>query len=104
MAQAGQWDILYQYTESLSEDQKRLPRIRLYRAMAAEKLEKLDEASALLNENNGLEIPDIQEGEVSITELWLKIEEKKAARDGVPFDRATAKPPKKFDFRMNVSD
>ena len=24
--------------------------------------------------------------------------------DGLSFDRATAKPPKKFDFRMNVSD
>jgi len=103
MAGAGQWDVLYQYTGTLTEEQKRLPRIRLYRAMAAEKLGKLDEASALLNENDGLEIPDIQEGEVSITDLWFSIEEKKAARDGVPFDRSTAKPPKKFDFRMNVS-
>ena len=76
---------------------------------AAEKLNMLDTAEELLNGNGGtgnhaLEIPDIQEGEISITNLWFDIEEKKAKRDGVPFDRNTARPPKKFDFRMFVAD
>ena len=63
-----------------------------------------DPQQTLLDEDDGLEIPDIKEGEISITELWFSIAEKKAARDGLPFDKATAKPPKKFDFRMNVAD
>ena len=104
LACAGLWDVLYDFTNGLTEEQRKLPRIRLYRALAAEKRGDLDTASEMLNADGGLEVPDIQEGEVSITELWFSIEEKKAVRDGVPFDRAAAKPPKKFDFRMNVSD
>lgn len=104
LSRSGLWDILFDFTGGLSERQKKLPRIRLYRALAAEKRDDLDTAWEMLHADGGLEIPDIQEGEVSITELWFSIEEKRAARDGVPFDRATAKPPKKFDFRMNVND
>ena len=98
------WQVLYEFTTGLSEEQQLLPRIRFYRALAAEKLNLLDVAESLLYSDGGLEIPDIQEGEVSITNLWFDLEEKKAKRDSVPFDRASAKPPKMFDFRMNVAD
>ena len=101
---AGMWDALTDFTASLPAEMFRLPRIRLYRAIALERSGALDEAEAILTEDGGLEIPDIQEGEISVTELWFSIAEKKAARDGVPFDRKTAKPPKKFDFRMFVAD
>ena len=98
------WDTLAVFTDSLTLRQKQLPRIRLYLAVCAEKRGQLELAEQILTENDGLEVPDIQEGEISITQLWFDIMEKKAARDGVPFDRSTAKPPKKFDFRMNVSE
>jgi len=104
MAQAQLWDVLRDYVSSLSDDQRKLPRIRLYSIMAAVNTGNIDEADELLNADGGLEIPDIMEGEISITDVWYSIEEKKAARDGRPFDRKTAKPPKKFDFRMNVSE
>ncbi len=104
LAGAGMWKVLYDFTGSLSAHQRELHRIRFYRALAAEKLDLLDEASEILYRDGGLEIPDIQEGEVSITNLWFDLEEKKAKRDGKPFDRNTAVPPMVFDFRMNVSD
>ncbi len=104
LANAGLWDVLADYVDGLSDAQKKLPRVRLYLAISAEGRGDLDLAEAILEEDGGLEVPDIKEGEISITELWFSIAEKKAARDGLPFDRATAKPPKKFDFRMNVSD
>ncbi|MBR6790165.1 MAG: DUF5107 domain-containing protein [Oscillospiraceae bacterium] len=104
LAKAELWDLLADYTDGLSDALKELPRIKLYRAISADGRGDIDLARALLEENGGLEIPDIQEGEVSITDLWFSLAEKKAARDGVPFDRSTAKPPQKFDFRMNVSD
>ena len=97
---AGLWDTLINFTASLSEEMKRLPRIRLYRAIALEHFGQLDEAEELLVGDGGLEVPDTQEGEVSVTELWFSIAEKKAKRDGLPFDRSKVKPPKKFDFRM----
>ena len=101
--------MLYNFTEGLNDEQRALPRIRFYRALAAEKLNLLDVAEEILYADSGtgnhaLEIPDIQEGEISITNLWFDLEEKKAKRDGVPFDRNTARPPKVFDFRMFVSD
>jgi len=104
LAAAGLWDVLADYVDGLPDAQKKLPRVRLYLAVSAEGRGDLDLAEAILEEDGGLEIPDIKEGEISITELWFSIAEKKAARDGLPFDRATAKPPKKFDFRMNVAD
>ena len=100
---AGLWDMLAAFTDALMPHQKQLPRIRLYLAVCAQKRGQLELAEQILTENGGLEFPDIQEGEVSITELWFDIAQKKAERDGVPFDRSTARPPKKFDFRMNVS-
>jgi hypothetical protein len=104
LANAGMWQVLRDFTEGLSDPQKALPRIRFYRALAAQKLGRTDEAEALLYADGGLEIPDIQEGETSITGLWFDIAEQKAKRDGIPFDRASAKPPMMFDFRMNVTD
>lgn len=104
LCRAKLWEMLANFTDHVTEEQKRLPRIRLYRAISAEKRGDIDLAEQIINEDGGLEVPDIQEGEVSITELWFSIAEKKAARAGIPFDRQTAKPPKKFDFRMNVSD
>ncbi|MBO5649461.1 MAG: DUF5107 domain-containing protein [Clostridia bacterium] len=104
LANAGMWDVLSEFTESRTERQKALPRIRYYRALAAERLNQLALAETLLYADGGLQIPDIQEGEVSITNLWFDLEEKKAKRDGRPFDREKAKPPKFFDFRMFVVD
>ena len=63
---------------------------------------RLDEASALLYADGGLVVPDIREGEKSLTALWFDLEEAKAKKNGLPFDRTTAKPPVMFDFRMDA--
>ena len=41
-----------------------------------------EEAEALLYRDGGLEIPDIREGEISITKLWFELENKKERRRG----------------------
>ena len=92
------------FIEELSDEMKQIPRIRLARAISAVSCGNVVLAEQLLNENGGLEIPDIQEGELSITELWFQIEEKKAELEGRVFDRTAVRPPMKFDFRMNVAD
>lgn len=101
---AGMYDELTKYVSTMSDELKKVPRIRLYCAITAERTGDIDLADEMLNTDGGLEIPDIQEGEVSITDLWFSIEEKKAERDGREFDRTKVRPPKKFDFRMNVSE
>ncbi len=101
---AGMWDVLLSFCAQLSAAQQTMPRIRLYWAVAAVKTGALELAESLLYADGGLEVPDMQEGEISVTELWYALEEQKAARDGVTFDRNTAKPPKIFDFRMFVAE
>ena len=53
-----------------------------------------------INENGGIVLPDIREGETIITEMWFLIEELKAKRDGRVFDRETASVPPIFDYRQ----
>lgn len=76
------------------------PRIRFYYIRALLRVGKAERAMQLLTEGGGLEIPDIREGEVSVTELWLDISEVLAAKKGEKFDRGCAEVPKNLDFRM----
>ena len=78
------------------------PRVKLFTGFACVRTGNLARAEAILWENGGLVIPDMQEGETSITGLWMDLEEAKAVRDGIAFDRASAEPPHIFDFRMQV--
>ena len=62
---------------------------------------RLEEVETRLTANGGIVIPDIREGENSLTDLWFALKEALAKRDGVPFDRAKAVPPAYLDFRMS---
>lgn len=59
-------------------------------------------AEALLLKDGGLEVPDIREGEVSVTDLWYAIEKQKAENEKGIFDPTAVSPPFIFDFRMFV--
>ncbi len=100
---AGDFSTQMLFTAGLKEELRRLPRIRLYRAFAAAQTGQLDLAEKILWEDGGLSVPDIREGEVSLSEMWFMIEEAKAAREGRTFDRKKARVPHIFDFRMNVA-
>ncbi len=89
--------------KKLPENVLKVGRIKLYIAFAYARTGQLEKAEELLYEDGGLVVPDIREGENSITELWFEIEEAKAKRDGRPFDREEAEPPANLDFRMHVA-
>ena len=97
---AWQSELQFAYTSELDEDIRNLPRIKLYRAFAAIQIGELETAEEIIYADGGLQVPDLQECEISITELWYLLEEKKAERDGRKFDRQKVAPPKMFDFRM----
>lgn len=78
------------------------PRCRLYYALALAETGSLEAAENILYENGGLILPDLREGETATLDLWYLIEEKKAKRDGKPFDRNSANPPAFADFRMHA--
>ena len=73
-------------------------RVQLYTAQAHIRLDHIEEAEAVLYAAGGVALPDIREGELSITELYLDIAEKKAARDGVSFNRETADASRSKDY------
>ena len=59
------------------------------------------EAMAILEDGgNYLAVPDIKEGETSLSDLWYYIEEQRAAKEGRSFDRDKVSPPYELDFRM----
>lgn len=94
---------IIELVQSLEEATASLSRVRFYYTYALLRAGDINAAEKEFNRNGGIGIDDIREGEVSITSLWFELEEEKAKREGRPFDRNTAKPPRKFDFRMNVS-
>lgn len=96
----ARWEALLQLEAQLSDAVRALPRVRLYTAFACVHTGDLARAEALLWQDGGLIVPDVREGETSVTGLWMALEEAKALRDGRPFDRDTARPPHIFDFRM----
>ena len=101
----GDWQTQILFTASRPEAVRDLPRLRMYRAFALARTGAIDEAEALLHRGGTwLEVPDIQEGEISLSELWYTIMEARAAREGRAFDRSQVSPPYELDFRMFASE
>lgn len=101
----GDWQTIIQFTDNLSEEICALPRIRLYRANALAMMGDVDAAEAIIHENGvWLEVPDMQEGEISLSDLWYRIQETRAEREGTVFDRSKVSPPYELDFRMFAAE
>lgn len=102
LSSVGKYTQAVLFMEKLPDVIASIPRIRLSLAFAYMKCGRIEESEDLLYNGGGIVVADIREGEVSITDLWFSLEEAKAKRDGREFDRAAAKPPAIFDFRMNA--
>lgn len=75
-------------------------RVQTYITLAHIHLGHIEEAEAVFYANGGIVLPDIREGELIITQMYLLIEELKAKRDGRDFDSKTADVPPKYDYRQ----
>lgn len=93
---------IIEHITSLGEEIRSNSRLRMYLTYALLRSGKIKEADEELNRDGGIDVTDIREGEISITNLWYDIEESKAKAKGQKFDRKKNIPPKKFDFRMTV--
>ncbi len=96
---AEQYAAAIAFSEKVPEHIRTNGRFKVYVTMSHIKLGHIEEAQSVLYEGGGLILPDIREGELIITEMYLQIEELKAKRDGVPFDRDTVEVPAIFDYR-----
>lgn len=100
--EAGLYEENINLIEKLDDTAAANSRIRMYHSYALLRIGEIDRAEELLYADGGIDVADIREAEVTITDLWFDLEEAKAAREGRDFDRALAVLPKKFDFRMHV--
>lgn len=83
--------------EVLAAPLPRSGRLQVLEARAALAVGDLGRAAAILE--GPLEVPDLREGELVLSDLWYELE---ARRSGVPADevRRTRRPPPHLDFRM----
>lgn len=88
--------------EKLPDNVAELGRIKLHKAFAYLRTGDIIKAEKLIYEGGGISVPDIREGENSVTDLWFEIEEAKAAKEGRAFNREEAEPPANLDFRMDA--
>lgn len=102
LRRTNEWKRMYKFISELPEEIRQIPRIKLYYAMAHFKIGDVEGAEKLLYENGGILVADIQEGEVTLSDLWYSLEEEKAKRRGEVFDREAAVLPEMFDFRMSA--
>ena len=84
----------------LPEDIRSIGRVKIYIAKAYINLGDAKAAEEVFNADGGLVLPDIREGELIITDLYLRMLELKAKEAGEEFDRNTAKVPPQFDYRQ----
>lgn len=77
-------------------------RISMYYAFALLRIGQIAEAEAVLHANGGLQVTDIREGEISLTSLFIEIEQAKAIEKHLAFDADNVQVPRRFDFRMNI--
>jgi tetratricopeptide (TPR) repeat protein len=79
----------------------RVPMLQFLHAYALANLGSLAEAERILLQDGGLQIPDLREGECSLSELYVYIQCEKARRADRILDPAAVPVPPVLDFRMN---
>lgn len=97
---AGLYERSLSLIADLPAESRENGRVKLYQGFALLHTGRMQEAEDILTGKGGIVVPDVREGENTVTELWYQIQEAKAAHAGQSFDRASAVPPASLDFRM----
>ena len=103
LVQLGMYETALKHAATLPPEIRANGRLQVYELMANIRLGNIEESERILNQDGGLVVPDVREGESLVTELWFEVQELKAKRDGKEFDRATAVVPERYDFRQWVA-
>lgn len=105
---AGRQRELMDFLDTLPTDIRSHGRVRIFEARAALDIGDLEKVNNILE--SATEVADIREGEVTLTDLWFSMHEKRiAAAEKVAIDDALKErvrrefpPPAALDFRMSV--
>lgn len=107
LANSERYDEMLRFVESLPEDIRNNERIRILAAKASIEVGDLDALDGFFDQ----EFATIREGEVTLTDLWFAMHERKlASEEGLPIDdelksrvRREFPPPRHIDFRVRES-
>ena len=108
LLKAGLKERVIESYKSLCEELKNHGRLRYLMAVAAIELDDIETVEKLFED--GIVIADMQEGEVSLSDLWFRLQEKRvSAKENIPIDekfqeriRTEFPPPVEIDFRMRT--
>lgn len=98
--EAGEYDLMNSVYDELSAEQRKAPMIKAYHAFALAHTGRPDDALEILEENGGLEIPDLREGDNSLPNEFIFCKQAIAAREGRTLRAEEIEVPEKIDFRM----
>lgn len=101
LCEGGDFESVLEWYGKLSDELKEIPMNKIFLITALLNLGRPEEAEALLMENGGLEVPQLREGEGSLSNLYVEIQCAKAAKRGEKLDPEKIAVPSKLDFRMN---
>ena len=101
MLEAHDYTRLIQTYEALPQTMQKVPLIHFLYADAIARQGDVDAAEQILMEYAADEIPDIREGENSLSELYIHIRRKQAERKGGTLALEDMDIPYSFDLRMN---
>lgn len=90
------YDLIIESYELLDDQFKEIGRLKMYLAFAYAYKGNTKEADFIMNGNGGLDVNDIREGEVSISELWILIYKLKN-----PTVKEDIILPQKYDYRLH---
>ena len=110
LTQDGKDALWLEIYDGLTPELQMLGRLRLYRAIALIHLNRLKEATEIINKD--FEMSDIKEGELSVSQLWFELYRRLYAEEtGEIYDETNQELckkadkkyplPKKLDFRMH---
>lgn len=86
--------------DSLTHELQNKPMFRFCRAYALAHADRPEEAENIITSDGGLEIPDIREGENSISDLYIYIRQEKARKQGIHLSANRIEVPFVLDLRM----
>ncbi len=87
--------------DMLPADLQARPLLKFLYANALAHTGRLSEAEQILIEDGGIDVPDIREGEVSTSDLYIFIQTGKARLSGLALDATQVQVPFALDFRMS---
>ena len=102
--EAGRAERIPELYPHLSEEVRKDPMIRFLHADALARLGQWRRAEGILEENGGLEVPDLREGETSYSDLYVRIRLLESREQGRETDARSIRIPARIDLRMNAPE